>query len=423
MLKGNWVVSIGDLCKFLAKEAENLGVEIFCGFPVVDVVKEKNRIVGVLTNSKGLNKNGEKKPTFEEGVEIRAKMTVLAEGSRGLLTVRLKDAYDLVGKAQQMYSLGIKETWKLNEGTLPQGYIAHTAGFPLSSNSFGGGFMYMGADNILHLGLIVGLNYKNPYLSPYEEFQRFKNHPHIAKILEKGQRIGYGARVLEEGGYYALPKSFGVDGLILAGSNAGLLDFSKIKGVHNALKSGKIAAESIFSNNDKIAKIKEIPARYTDKIKDSPVYRDLKRLRGYTGIFLKHIWLGYIFSFLSSYEPGRKIMNWQKYRKLSKCCDDTEPAAQHKKITYPPHDNKISFDIDKSLALSGVHHEYDQPCHLRIIGDKEAYEKYSVQEFDKMEERFCPAKVFEFNNGELKFNAQNCLHCKTCTIKVFFKIG
>ncbi len=325
-------------------------------------------------------------------------------------------------KNPQMFSLGLKEVWKVACPEYKPGYVIHTAGFPLGT-SFGGGFLYCGANNYASVGLIVGLNYKDPYKNLYEEFQRFKSHPKVRKFLEKGQCVCYGARVLEEGGYHSLFARHSAPGVIMVGSGAGYLNFHKIKGVHTAIRSGKLAAENIFQAMQK-NELNKLSAIHNAAVDKSAFVRELRDIRGYPGTFFVHPYLGYAASFLASFKPTRNMINALPFKKSCPCWMNTRPAAYYKKKpVYPSHDNVYSFDIDKSLGLSGVHHEYDQPSHLKIRGEVKDYEQMSVELYDKPEERFCPGKVFEFVNGELKFNAQNCIHCKTCTIKVCFEDG
>lgn len=415
---GNYVASMGNLCRWLAEQAEQLGIEIFPGFPAADIILEEGRVAGIITGDMGLDSNGEKKPGFEPGMELRAKYTVFAEGCRGHLGKRLQQQFNLAeGKSPQHYAIGFKEIWDVPAEQHQPGLVVHTTGWPLTDEASGGGYLYHAEDGQVYVGLIVDLNYSNPYLNPFGEFQKFKTHPEIAKTLQGGKRVTYGARAITKGGFYALPKMTFAGG-VLVGCNAGTLNFAKIKGNHTAMKSGMLAAESIFAalQNEQVPA--ELPD-YAERFEQSWLYDELYRSRNFGPAVHKFgTILGGAYNTLDQNWFGGKLpftikdetTDHSQMRKASEC----------KPIDYPKPDNKLTFDRLSSVFLSNTNHEEDQPCHLKLK-DASIPLNVNLPEYAEPAQRYCPAGVYEVveENGEavFKINAQNCIHCKTCDIK------
>ncbi|WP_417684907.1 electron transfer flavoprotein-ubiquinone oxidoreductase [Pseudidiomarina gelatinasegens] len=415
---GNYVASMGNLCRWLAEQAEQLGIEIFPGFPAADIILEEGRVAGIITGDMGLDSNGEQKPGFEPGMELRAKYTVFAEGCRGHLGKRLQQQFNLAeGKSPQHYAIGFKEIWDVPAEQHQPGLVVHTTGWPLTDEASGGGYLYHAEDGQVYVGLIVDLNYSNPYLNPFGEFQKFKTHPEIAKTLQGGKRVTYGARAITKGGFYALPKMTFAGG-VLVGCNAGTLNFAKIKGNHTAMKSGMLAAESIFEalQNEQVPA--ELPD-YAQRFEQSWLYEELYRSRNFGPAVHKFgTILGGAYNTLDQNWFGGKLpftikdetTDHSQMRKASEC----------KPIDYPKPDNKLTFDRLSSVFLSNTNHEEDQPCHLKLK-DASIPLNVNLPEYAEPAQRYCPAGVYEVveENGEavFKINAQNCIHCKTCDIK------
>ncbi|WP_339879351.1 electron transfer flavoprotein-ubiquinone oxidoreductase [Pseudidiomarina gelatinasegens] len=415
---GNYVASMGNLCRWLAEQAEQLGIEIFPGFPAADIILEEGRVAGIITGDMGLDSNGEQKPGFEPGMELRAKYTVFAEGCRGHLGKRLQQQFNLAeGKSPQHYAIGFKEIWDVPAEQHQPGLVVHTTGWPLTDEASGGGYLYHAEDGQVYVGLIVDLNYSNPYLNPFGEFQKFKTHPEIAKTLQGGKRVTYGARAITKGGFYALPKMTFAGG-VLVGCNAGTLNFAKIKGNHTAMKSGMLAAESIFEalQNEQVPA--ELPD-YAQRFEQSWLYKELYRSRNFGPAVHKFgTILGGAYNTLDQNWFGGKLpftikdetTDHSQMRKASEC----------KPIDYPKPDNKLTFDRLSSVFLSNTNHEEDQPCHLKLK-DASIPLNVNLPEYAEPAQRYCPAGVYEVveENGEavFKINAQNCIHCKTCDIK------
>ena len=415
---GNYVASMGNLCRWLAEQAEQLGIEIFPGFPAADIILEEGRVAGIITGDMGLDSNGEQKPGFEPGMELRAKYTVFAEGCRGHLGKRLQQQFNLAeGKSPQHYAIGFKEIWDVPAEQHQPGLVVHTTGWPLTDEASGGGYLYHAEDGQVYVGLIVDLNYSNPYLNPFGEFQKFKTHPEIAKTLQGGKRVTYGARAITKGGFYALPKMTFAGG-VLVGCNAGTLNFAKIKGNHTAMKSGMLAAESIFEalQNEQVPA--ELPD-YAQRFEQSWLYEELYRSRNFGPAVHKFgTILGGAYNTLDQNWFGGKLpftikdetTDHSQMRKASEC----------KPLDYPKPDNKLTFDRLSSVFLSNTNHEEDQPCHLKLK-DASIPLNVNLPEYAEPAQRYCPAGVYEVveENGEavFKINAQNCIHCKTCDIK------
>lgn len=491
--EGNYIISLSQLCRWLSSQAEDLGVNLFTGFSAKNLVYSESNasnfksVVGIETNDFGLDKEGKKKDNFNPGNIIKAKQTILAEGCRGNLTELAIKKYSLRNNISnnftkhesdfsstktnnpinlnysfdknQHYGIGLKEVWEVNlekENNFQPGLVQHTVLWPADLNTYCGSFMYHMEPNIIHLGIVFGLDYKDPYLNPYEEFQRLKTHPDIKKYLLNAENISYGSRILNEGGYYSLPKLTFPGGLIV-GCAAGMLNVAKIKGTHNAIKSGMLAAESIFEqmmnkkdrfNLSSTTKNKEITQidnanndisfvdldygqqikLYQNKFNKSSIFEEMYKSRNFHGAFSKGgLLFGMINSALSTifngYEP------W-KFIPTKRDCDktmslrDADKVSIYKSRPSVKKDGKLTFDILENLSKSGTYHDHDEPCHLKVKDDR--LPKISYYQYGGPEQRFCPAKVYEYidvaksdgsTEKKLQINAQNCLHCKCCSVK------
>ncbi|PXF62625.1 electron transfer flavoprotein-ubiquinone oxidoreductase [Kangiella spongicola] len=419
---GNYIISLGNLCRWLAEQAEALGVEIFPGFAASEVLyNDDGSVKGIATGDMGIGRDGEKKDGYMPGMELHAKYTLFGEGCRGHLGKELIAKFNLdEGKEPQHYGIGIKELWKIPAEQHHEGLVVHTAGWPLSeSGSAGGGFLYHIEDNQVAVGLITDLSYSNPHVSPFHEFQRYKHQKVIKQYLEGGERISYGARALTKGGLQSQPKMSFPGGLLI-GDNAGTLNFAKIKGTHTAMKSGIIAAETImaaFGGNRANDELAEYEANY----KASWAWRELHQQRNFGPA--QHKWgnfLGSAYAFIDL-----NIFNGKLPWTLSDPKPDyaqMKPADQCKKIDYPKPDGKLSFDKLSSVFVSNTNHEEDQPVHLKLQDDSIPIE-VNLEKYDEPAQRYCPAGVYEVvrdddgNNPKFVINAQNCVHCKTCDIK------
>ncbi|WP_372861356.1 electron transfer flavoprotein-ubiquinone oxidoreductase [Pseudoalteromonas sp.] len=415
---GNYIVSMGNVCRWLAEQAENLGVEIFPGFSAHSVIIEDDVVKGIITGDMGVDKNGNEKDGYMPGMELRAKYTVFAEGCRGHLGKQLINQFALDDECSpQHYGLGFKEIWQVDESKHQLGKVVHGTGWPLSGDTGGGAFMYHSENNQVVVGLIVDLNYSNPHLSPFDEFQRLKHHPIFKNTLEGGERIAYGARAIAKGGLHSLPKMHFPGGL-LVGCDAGTLNFAKIKGNHTAMKSGMIAAEVIFNALQNDLANTDL-TQYTTEFKKSWAYKELYQSRNF----------GPAMHTLGKFAGGAYNTLDQNIFKgaLPFSFKDNVPdhatlkdADQAEKIAYPKPDGKLSFDKLSSVFLSNTNHEESQPCHLQLK-DASIPIKVNLVKFDEPAQRYCPAGVYEVQEveGEQTFviNAQNCVHCKTCDIK------
>ncbi|MDB4829081.1 electron transfer flavoprotein-ubiquinone oxidoreductase [Gammaproteobacteria bacterium] len=413
---GNYVISLGNLCRWLAEQAENLGVEVFPGFPASKLIYENDKVVGVQTGDMGISANGDIKPGHEPGIIIKAKYTVLSEGCRGHLGKEVINKYNLSeGKDPQHYGIGFKEVWKLKEGIHEPGLVMHTNGWPTPFDTPSGSYLYHGENNEAYIGYVIPLDYKNSSLSPFDEFQKWKTHPAIKKYLEGGERLSYGARALIKGGLQSLPKMQFPGGLI-TGDNAGTLNFSKIKGSHTAMKSGLIAGDHIFENiNSDI----QTDISYDDRIQSSWIYTELYKSRNFGPIF--HKFGALLGAFLNALDQF--IFRGKLPFTLNNPVPDHEclkKSSEVTKIEYPKPDGIFSFDKLSSVYLSNTNHEEDQPCHLQLK-DPSIPIAINLPMYDEPAQRYCPAGVYEVvrKDGEDKFviNAQNCVHCKTCDIK------
>ncbi len=419
--KGNYIVSLGNLCRWLAEKAEELGVEIFPGFTAADLVfDEQGKVKGILTGDMGIAEDGSHKDSYMPGMELHARFTVFAEGCRGHLGKKLISHFELdKGKEAQHYALGIKELWKVPQAQHKPGLVLHTAGWPLKeTESHGGGFLYHLEDQQVAVGLIVDLSYTNPHLSPFDEFQRYKLQKVIAQHLQGGERVAYGARAICKGGIQAQPKMTFPGGLLI-GDDAGTLNFAKIKGSHTAMKSGIIAAEVLtqaFQKEDATTDLEHFEQAY----KNSSAWKELYQQRNFGPA--QHRWGNFWGSAYAFIELNifRGLLPWT----LSDPRPDHEtlkPAKDCKQINYPKPDGKLSFDKLSSVFLSNTNHEENQPCHL-ILNDPSIPLKENLVNYDEPAQRYCPAGVYEIienANGEKRFqiNSQNCVHCKTCDIK------
>ena len=411
----NYIISLANLCRWLAEQAEGLGVEIFPGFPASEILyNDDGSVKGVATQDMGLDKNGEKKDSYEPGMELHAKVTIFAEGCRGHLGKELIKKFDLnKGKDPQQYGIGFKEIWEITEEQHQEGLVMHTAGWPLDNQTYGGSFMYHAENKQIFLGYVIGLDYKNPHLSPFDEFQRFKTHPAIKKYIENGKRISFGARALIEGGIQSLPRMY-MPGALLVGCDAGTLNMPKIKGSHTAMKSGMIAAETVFEH---LNQQKDL-AIYEEKFNKSWVYEELYAARNVKPSFNWGLLLGIIFTGLDQIIFRGKLPFTLRHKHADH--ETLKDAKDMPKIDYPKPDNKITFDKTSSVYLTGTNHAENQPVHLRLK-DPNLPINYTLQKYDEPAQKYCPVGVYEVQvvNGSSKFviNSQNCIHCKTCDIK------
>ena len=423
---GNYVVSLSNFTRWLAQQAEALGVEIFPGFAAAEVLyADDGSVKGVATGDMGVGRDGQPTANFQRGMELLGRYTLLAEGARGHLGKQVIARYKLdAGRDPQAYGIGLKEVWEIDPKRHKAGLVVHTAGWPLDAHTYGGSFMYHMDHHQIAIGYVVGLNYSNPWLSPFEEFQRYKTHPKIRPFLEGGKRIGYGARAITAGGLNCLP-TFTFPGGALLGCDAGFLNASRIKGSHTAIKSGMLAAEAIAEELAKDTPATELTG-YTKRFESSWMYDELYRSRNFKPAMSKGLWLGTLLVGIDQKVFGGKAP-WTMHTTHSDH-SRLQPAAQCARIDYPKPDGKITFDRLSSVFLSGAVHEENQPVHLTL---KEASVPVAVnlQQFAGPESRYCPAGVYEYldahgNNvdspadgARLQINAGNCVHCKTCDIK------
>lgn len=412
--QGNFIISLANLCRWLAKKAEDLGVEIYTGFSAQECLYQSGKVAGIVTGEMGVDKEGNHKNSYVEAMELRANYTLFAEGSRGHLGKQLITHFELDKHSEpQHYALGIKELWQIPPEKHQAGLVIHGTGWPLNSGSSGGSFLYHLEDNHVAVGLIVDLNYKNPYLSPFDEFQQCKHHPRFKQYLEGGTRVAYGARAITKGGLNALPKQQFPGGLLI-GCDAGTLNFAKIKGSHTAMKSGMIAAEAIINalNNQ------HSTPDYDALFKQSWLFEELNQSRN-VGAYL-HRFGTLLGGAISTAEQN--VFGPLPFNIKNKTPDhlSLDLASHHRPISYPKPDGKISFDKPSSLYLSGTLHEEDQPCHLQLKDDTIPVTS-NLEKYAEPSQYYCPAGVYELldtDNGKtLQINSANCLHCKTCDIK------
>ena len=415
---GNYIISLSDLCKFLAKEAERLGCEIYPGFAAADILyNREGTVIGVSTGDVGIDKNGDKTSNYQPGMHLHAKQTLFAEGCRGQLSQKLMHRFQLRKDCQhQTYALGIKEVWQVPEEFHKLGEVTHTVGWPLDNSTYGGSFIYHLSDHRVAIGLVIGLDYKNPWLNTFSEFQRFKTHPLVSSILSKGERIAYGARALNEGGWQSIPK-LSFPGGVLIGDGAGFLNVAKIKGIHTAMESGIIAAETCFdfikANEENIVE----NVAYAEKIKSSWVNDELYKVRNIRPGFKFGLFTGLAVAAFETYITKGKTP-WTLNNHADNLCLKTIKGARA--INYPKPDGILTYDILSSVYLSNTFHDENQPCHLKLK-DQSLAISVNYKQYASPETRYCPAGVYEIveedNRPKLQINAQNCLHCKTCDIK------
>ncbi|MBC6440926.1 MAG: electron transfer flavoprotein-ubiquinone oxidoreductase [Rhodospirillales bacterium] len=415
---GNYIISLGNVCRWLGEQAEAMGVAVFPGFAASEVLfNDDGSVKGVATGDMGIGKDGEKKAHFEPGIELHARQTLFAEGCRGHLSRQLMEHFDLRRDCDpQTYGIGIKELWEIDPARHEEGTVIHTTGWPMDSKTYGGSFLYHLENNQVSVGYVVGLDYENPYLSPFEEFQRFKTHPVIRQHFEGGKRIAYGARAINEGGLQSIPK-LTFPGGALIGCSAGFVNVPKIKGSHTAMKTGMVAAEQVFAwLGEENPDSNEVTA-YPEALEQSWVYDELRKVRNIRPSFHKGFWAGFIYSaidtvLLRGHAPWT-FRNRPDHTAL-------KPKSRFKPIAYPRPDGEISFDRNSSVFLASTNHEEDQPVHL-TLKDQTVPIATNLATYDAPEQRYCPAGVYEIVEGDdgpaLQINAQNCVHCKTCDIK------
>jgi len=416
---GNYIISLGNFCRWLASQAEELGVEIYPGFAAAEVLYgDAGEVVGVATGDMGIGKDGQPTANFTRGVELRAKLTLFSEGCRGSLTKSLMARFNLRDDGNpQTYGLGVKELWEIDPAKHKQGTVVHTVGWPMDAQTYGGSFLYHLENNQVAVGFVVGLDYQNPYLSPFEELQRFKQHPAIRPIFEGGRRIAYGARALNEGGLQAIPELVFPGGALI-GCSAGFLNVPKIKGIHTSMKSGMTAAESAAA----ILLMEDAPASvtltdYPARLKTTWLWDELTKVRNIRPAFRWGLFAGIVHAAIDTFIlRGRApwtLRHHADHKSLKK-------AKDCKPIVYPKPDGKISFDRLSSVFISNTNHEENQPAHLKLRDPAKAI-TVNLADYDAPEQRYCPAGVYEIVRDaagpRLQINAQNCVHCKTCDIK------
>ena len=415
---GNYIISLGNLCRWLAERAEELGVEIYSGFAAAEVLYDDNgQVQGIATGDMGVGRDGQPTENYQPGVALHARYTLFAEGCHGSLTKTLFERFRLrEGADPQTYAIGIKELWEVVPQQHVPGQVIHTLGWPLDSRTYGGSFIYHLENNQVAVGFVVALDYENPYLSPYDEFQRFKNHPSIRPTFVGGQRVAYGARALNEGGYQSIPK-LTFPGGALIGDGAGFLNVPKIKGTHTAMKSGMVAAEATFEALQ--AGADGDLADYPTRLKNTWLWDELYRVRNIRPAFRWGLVGGLAYSGLDTYVLRGRAPWTMHHHNDHECLNK---ASACRPIDYPKPDGEVSFDKLSSVYLSGTNHEENQPLHLRLKNASVAID-INLKDYEAPEERYCPAGVYEIvrdedgSNPRLQINAQNCVHCKTCDIK------
>jgi len=423
---GNYVISLNQLVKWLAAQAEARGIDLLPGFPGAEMLVESGRVVGVRTWDKGIDKNGKQKANFEPGVDLRAKVTILAEGARGSLTKGIVKSLALDAKSFPMtYSIGIKELWEVPKGRLRPGAVIHTMGFPLDSRTFGGGFLYGFTEDRIAIGLVVGLDYHDPFLDPHALFQKLKEHPELRRLLEGGKMLRYGARTISEGGWYAIPRPY-ADGLLLVGEAAGYLNAMRLKGIHLAIKTGSLAAETAFeailASDTSAARLRS----FEEKVAASPVKKELFRVRNFHQGFKHGLWAGLVNTGLQMVSGGRGLVDpmhpSKGFAEVEKLADYYGDDACRESFARKGMDGKLTFDRLTDVYHSGTKHEEDQPTHLHVA-DTNICETRCREEYGNPCEKFCPAAVYEMvpkaadsRDLRLQINFSNCVHCKTCDV-------
>jgi len=425
--QGNFIVSLGDICRWLGEQAESLGVEIYAGFAAQEMLyDEHQQVTGIITGDMGRDSLGEPTAQFTSGIEIRAQYTLIAEGARGSLTRELENRFDLrKNSSPQKYGLGFKEVWRVPAEQHRSGLVQHSLGWPLDKDTGGGSFTYHYGEQLVSIGFVVHLDYANPHLSPYDEFQRFKTHPEMQALLQGGKRLSYGARAISEGGLQSWPELIFPGGALI-GCSAGMVNVPRIKGSHNAMKSGMLAAEAVFDALNKAASYGQsaqsrLLHAYPKALQESWVWQDLHAVRNVKP------WLSRFGSYGGTLLGGMEMwlaalnlrLPWTlQHKKADHDC--TRPAVEMPAITYPKPDGIYSFDKLNSISLSNISHDANQPCHLHLL-DKTVPININLAKYDAPEQRYCPAGVYEIvkthESTYLQINAQNCIHCKTCDIK------
>ncbi len=421
---GNYIVSMGNVCRWMAEQAEAMGVEVFPGMACSELVYDENGAVkGVVAGEFGRNPDGTPGDAYEPGMELHGKYVLLSEGVRGSLSKQVIERFDLAKDSEpQKYGLGMKEIWEIKPENHREGQVTHTMGWPLGGNAGGGSFIYHAENNQVFIGFVVHLNYENPHLFPYQEFQRFKHHAEIAKLLEGGKRVAYGARAISEGGWQSIPKTIFPGGALL-GCSAGFVNVPRIKGNHNAMHSGRMAADAV-AEAIKAGRAQDELSAYENAVRNGPIAKDLKRVRN-----VKPLWSRY--GMLASLLMGgidmwaANLTGWNPFGTMKHGKTDaaaTGEADKFKPIDYPKADGKLSFDRLTNVSFSGTNHEESQPCHLQL-GDPSIPVEVNLPRYAEPAQRYCPAGVYEVlrdddgSNPRFQINFQNCVHCKTCDIK------
>ncbi len=423
---GNYVISLNQLVKWLGAQAEARGIDVLAGFPAAEVLYEGDRVVGVRTGDKGIDKHGQRKSNFEAGVDLRAKVTILAEGARGSLTKQLVPRLKLdAGRFPQVYTLGVKELWEVPKGRLARGAVLHTMGFPLGSETFGGGFVYGFTEERVSVGLVVGLDYRDPFLDPHGLFQRYKEHPLLRRLLEGGKMVRYGARTITEGGWYSIPRPY-ADGVLLVGEAAGYLNAMRLKGIHLAIKTGMLAAETaldaLVAGDTSATRLKA----FEDKVAGSSVKRELWKVRNFHQGFKHGLLWGLIHSGLQMATGGRGLVDpmtpSKGYAEIETLDDYYDDGVRRESFERKKVDGKLTFDRLTDVYHSGTKHDEDQPAHLHVA-DTTVCETRCREEYGNPCEKFCPAAVYEMvpkadtaKDLRLQINFSNCVHCKTCDV-------
>jgi electron-transferring-flavoprotein dehydrogenase len=416
---GNYVVSLSKLVKWLGGLVEKAGVNVFTQFAGAALIYEGNRVAGVITGDKGVDKNGKPKDNFTPGYELRSKITVLAEGPRGSLTKEAVNHLHLDGLNPQSYGIGIKELWDVQPGKIATGFVAHTAGWPLDSDKYGGGWIYGMRDNRVSLGMVIALEYKDSLFDPHEAFQKFKTHPYIRRILEGGKLVRYGAKTVPYGGWYSMPRNY-FDGGLIIGDSASLLNSQRLKGIHTAIKSGMLAAETIYEALAAGDTSSKTLSAFQKKIEASWIKPELWAVRNFHQGFHKGLWRGTLNAGLQFITGGRGLVDpmraragYEDFRKLERPLELVDQSTRFK------GDGTLTFDRLTDVYHSGTRHEEDQPCHL-VVADLNICADRCVREYGNPCQYYCPASVYEMvlekGNPRLKINASNCVHCKTCDI-------
>ncbi|MBL8182248.1 MAG: electron transfer flavoprotein-ubiquinone oxidoreductase [Blastocatellia bacterium] len=423
--KGKYIVSLSKVCEWLGEKCEEAGINIFPEFPAAELIYDENdAVIGVRTGDKGIDKEGHKKPNYEPGVDLLAKVTILGEGSRGSLTKQLMARLGLMeGKESQVFSLGVKELWEVPAGQFPEGKVVHTLGFPSDTRTYGGGWIYGMKNNVVSIGYVTGLDYEDPMIDPHAEFQKFKTNPKVAAVLEGGKMIKYGAKTINAGGWNTMPRLY-ADGVLLVGDTASFLNGQRIKGIHTAMKSGMLAAETIISAFEHEDFSSNSLKHFEERVNMSWIYDELHPVRNFHGAFQKGRWSALINTGLQFMTKGlawgfmpkeHHVAGHERMKKLS------EPGAIATGSRYDnvPFDKELTFDKVTNVFYGAVAHDEDQPSHLHVL-DTEICATRCAEEYDNPCQRFCPAAVYEMEERdgrkELKVNFSNCVHCKTCDI-------